>query len=107
MDAKHLRGRPVAADRINPVLSPDIAQPAGHYPHAIICNGFVFVSGQLPVPREGGHQVGLPFEEQCMRVLDSLAAILLASGSRIERLVKSYSLSERSRFVAFLQRGLR
>ena len=35
---------------IDEVYAEDAAPPGGHYSHAVRANGFVFVSGVLPVP---------------------------------------------------------
>jgi len=55
--------------------------PAGHYAQAVVSNGLVFVSGQLPVdPAGDGHHAG-PIEEQTRRALDNLEAVLREAGS--------------------------
>jgi 2-iminobutanoate/2-iminopropanoate deaminase len=59
------------------------------YSQAIKANGFVFVSGQLPL-RPGDKSVlegGIT--EQTEQVLANLAAILEAAGSSLDRLVKT------------------
>lgn len=70
-------------------LDPDtVARPGGHYSHAAVANGFVFVSGQLPITPEGVKLVDAPFEQQAEQVLANLRAILEASGSSVDRLVQ-------------------
>ena len=69
--------------------NPDtMAAPGGHYSHAVLANGFVFVAGQLPIARDGSRLVDAPFELQAQQVLDNVAAALAGAGSAIERLVQ-------------------
>lgn len=63
-------------------------QPAGHYAQAIVHNGFVFVSGQLPVNPERNEKVMMSVEDQTLQVLRNLEAILEASGSSLSKVVK-------------------
>lgn len=64
-----------------------VARPGGHYSHAMVANGFVFVSGQLPITADGVKLVDAPFEQQAAQVLANLRAILEASGSSVDQLV--------------------
>ncbi len=65
-----------------------IAKPRGHYSPAIVENGFVFVSGQLPLDSEGNMLKGT-VEEQMLQCLKNIDVILQASGSSISRVVKA------------------
>jgi 2-iminobutanoate/2-iminopropanoate deaminase len=65
-----------------------IAKPRGHYSPAIVENGFVFVSGQLPLDSEGNMLKGT-VEEQMLQCLKNIDLILQASGSSISRVVKA------------------
>jgi reactive intermediate/imine deaminase len=65
-----------------------MAQPGGHYSHAIAGGGFVFVSGQLPITPDGSTLNEAPFEKQAQQVLDNVAAALVGAGSAIDRLVQ-------------------
>ena len=70
-------------------LNPEgVSAPGGHYSHAVVANGFVFVSGQLPITRDGVKLVDAPFEQQARQVLDNLRAVLQASGSDVQHLVQ-------------------
>ena len=71
--------------RINP---PEMARPGGHYSHATVANGFVFVSGQLPIRPDGTKLTESTFEEQAQQVLANVKAALEGSGSRIDKLVQ-------------------
>jgi reactive intermediate/imine deaminase len=65
-----------------------MAAPGGHYSHAVAANGFVFVSGQLPIASDGTKLTDAPFERQAQQVLDNVAAALAAAGSAVDRLVQ-------------------
>ena len=66
--------------------------PAAHspYSHAVVANGFVFVSGQIAV-KPGGNStevVGDTMQEQTRQALRNVQTILEAAGSSLDRLVK-------------------
>jgi reactive intermediate/imine deaminase len=65
-----------------------LSAPGGHYSHATVANGFVFVSGQLPITPDGQKLVGAPFEEQARQVLANVEAALIAAGSGIDGLAQ-------------------
>jgi 2-iminobutanoate/2-iminopropanoate deaminase len=65
-----------------------MAKPGGHYSHAVVANGFVFVSGQLPIKPDGSKLNEAPFEQQAQQVLDNVAAALAGAGSAVSRLVQ-------------------
>ena len=65
-----------------------MAAPGGHYSHAVAGNGFVFVSGQLPIAPDGGKLSDASFERQAQQVLDNVAMALIGAGSAVERLLQ-------------------
>ena len=69
--------------QINPST---MAAPGGHYSHALVAGGFVFVSGQLPIAPDGTKLNEAPFEQQVRQVLDNLASALKGAGSSVDRL---------------------
>lgn len=70
-------------------INPDsMAAPGGHYSHVVKASGFVFISGQLPIARDGRKLNEAPFEEQARQVLDNVANALTAAGSAIGKLVQ-------------------
>jgi reactive intermediate/imine deaminase len=71
--------------RVNPAA---LAMPGGHYSHATIAQGLVFISGQLPITGDGVKLVDASFEQQAEQVLANVRNILLACGSDIEHLVQ-------------------
>ncbi|RKE34614.1 reactive intermediate/imine deaminase [Paraburkholderia sp. BL23I1N1] len=65
-----------------------LAKPGGHYSHVAIANGFVFVSGQLPINAQGGKLAEASFEVQAEQVLANVQAALEGAGSSIAQLVQ-------------------
>lgn len=59
----------------------------GPYNQAIVSNGFVFTSGQLPI-NPLTNEVPASIEEQTKIVLDNLKAILEEAGSSLEKVLK-------------------
>jgi 2-iminobutanoate/2-iminopropanoate deaminase len=66
--------------------------PPSHSPfsHAVVANGFVFVSGQAAVRPGGGalEPVGDTIEEQTSQCLRNIDTVLKAAGSSFDKLVK-------------------
>jgi reactive intermediate/imine deaminase len=65
-----------------------LAKPGGHYSHVAIANGFVFVSGQLPINARGDKLADASFEAQAEQVLANVQAALESAGSSIAQLVQ-------------------
>jgi 2-iminobutanoate/2-iminopropanoate deaminase len=62
--------------------------PAGHYSHGIVHNGFVFVSGQLPMnPVTGEVETGA-IEAQTELALRNVEAVLRAAGTDLNHVVQ-------------------
>lgn len=79
---------PARKDTMNIVTTERASPPAGHYSQAVIHQGSLHISGQLPVSPGGRHNLDAPFTEQVGLVLDNLLAILGAAGCSVEDLVK-------------------
>lgn len=77
----------------------DGAAPAGgHYSHAVVANGFVFVSGQGPVDPATGMMPD-DFEGQVRQTLANLRIILEGAGSSLNDVAKiNCYLSDVTRF---------
>ena len=71
-----------------PIQPEGSARPGGHYSHGTVANGFVFVSGQLPITRTGEKLTEASFADQARQVLANVEAVLEAAGSGIDRLVQ-------------------
>lgn len=62
--------------------------PVGPYSQAVQTGNLVFISGQIPIDPKTNTLVTDSFARQCRQVLDNLKAIVLASGSQLENVVK-------------------
>ena len=81
-----MAGKPHADAR--EVEVPALAPPGGHYSHATVGAGLVFISGQLPITPDGTRLVNASFEAQTRQVLANVEAALAASGSSIQQLLQ-------------------
>jgi len=61
----------------------------GPYSQAIVANGLVFVSGQIPADPATGDIVSQDIQEQTRSSLSNLQAILEASNSSLDKVVKT------------------
>ena len=61
----------------------------GPYSQAIIANGFVFCSGQIPIDPATGNLLNGTIEEETRQVLKNLGAVLEAAGSSLDDVVKT------------------
>ena len=83
------------------VLLNSAAKPAGPYSHAVIANGFIFVSGQGPADPNTG-KVSENFEDQVRQVFENLKLILEGCGASLDDIVKVNAyLSELTNFQRF------
>jgi 2-iminobutanoate/2-iminopropanoate deaminase len=62
-------------------------QPGGHYSQAVVHNGVVYVSGQLPLDPVTGQVVAGDITAQAERTLGNVAAILDAAGSGLDQVL--------------------
>lgn len=76
---------PQEIQRVNPS---NMAPPGGHYSHASIASGLVFISGQLPITPSGELLNQASFEEQVKQTLSNVKAVLEAAGSSVAQLVQ-------------------
>jgi 2-iminobutanoate/2-iminopropanoate deaminase len=63
------------------------AQAGGHYSHAVVANGFVYVSGQGPVDPKTGIKSD-NFAEQVRQTIRNLQTILRGAGADLKDVVK-------------------
>jgi 2-iminobutanoate/2-iminopropanoate deaminase len=74
----------------------------GPYSQAIVHNGTVFTSGQIPINPETGAVEALGITAQTEQVMKNLGAVLEAAGSSFEKAVKTTCfLADISDFAAF------
>lgn len=70
------------------IQTSDAPKPGGHYSQAIIHNGLVYVSGQLPIDPVTGEKLQGTITEQTERTLRNVEAVLKAAGSDLSRVLK-------------------
>lgn len=72
------------------VISTETAPAAiGPYSQAIVTNGLVFASGQIPVDPATGAPAGDTIDNQAEQSCKNVAAILAAAGSDMTKVVKT------------------
>ena len=76
------------SDTIKTVLTERAPAAAGHYAQAKVLDGLVYVSGQLPVRRNGEHGHEAAFDDQAQQAIDNLLAVVTAAGSSPQRVLK-------------------
>ena len=76
-------------------------KPAGPYSHAVVANGFVFISGQGPVDPETGAMPDA-FTDQVRQTLRNVQTILEAAGTSLDNVVKVNAyVTDLTRFQEF------
>ncbi len=70
-------------------ITPEKPKAAGPYSPAIRANGFVFLSGQIPLNPDTNELVTGSIEEQTSRVLENLKLVLEAAGLSLADVVKT------------------
>lgn len=74
----------------------------GPYSQAVKVNGMVFTSGQIALVPETGAVVEGGIKEQTTRICENLKAVLAASGSSLEKVVKTTCfLADMADFAVF------
>ncbi|MEM0247148.1 MAG: RidA family protein [Desulfurococcaceae archaeon] len=77
-------------------------KPVGPYSQAICTNGWLFLSGQIPVDPITGSPIEGDFKVKARRVLESIKAIVEATGGTLRDIVKvTVFLRNISRFQEF------
>ena len=83
------------------ITADNAPEPAGPYSHAVVANGFVYISGQGPIQPETGEMPD-SFEEQVRQTLDNVKTILEAAGSDLDHVVKVNAyITDLTRFSQF------
>jgi 2-iminobutanoate/2-iminopropanoate deaminase len=72
---------------IEHILTEKAPLPRGHYAQATKANGFVFVSGQLPLTTDVNAALAEGLEAQVHQALTNVREVLLAAGTDVERLL--------------------
>ena len=74
--------------QIKPISLTGRPAPKAHYSPAIVYNGLVYVSGQLPLDENGEAQLGT-IEEQTILCMKNIETILKAAGSSLGLILKT------------------
>ena len=83
------------------VMVPNAAKPGGHYSHAVIANGAVYLSGQVPRDPETGRVPEL-FADQLRLALRNAQTILRGVGLDLTDVVKVTAyLTDMARFKEY------
>ena len=72
-----------------PVSTTNAPKAIGPYSQAIVHNGIAYLSGQIPLDPATNQLVEGGVEEQTVRVLENLKAVLEAAGSGLDRVLKT------------------
>ena len=72
-----------------PVSTEGAPKAIGPYTQAVIHNGIVYASGQIPLDPASGQIVEGGIEEQTTRSLENIKAVLEAAGSGLDAVLKT------------------
>lgn len=86
---------------IKSVYPTEMQKPKGHYAPAIVFNGIVYVSGQLPLDEKGEAQLG-SIEEQTILCMKNIETILKVCGTNLNHILKvSVFIADISQWSSF------
>lgn len=78
-----------ASDGRRAVESGEAPAPVGPYSQAVIHDGLLYASGQIPLDPGTGKLVEGGIDEQTRQVIDNLRAVLAAGGSSLDRVLRT------------------
>jgi len=78
-----------ALGKLRQVLTAAAPAPIGPYSQALIRDGIVYCSGQIPIDPSSNQLVGGEIEDQTRQALSNLRAVLEAAGSATERVLRT------------------
>lgn len=73
---------------IKKISSPNAPKAIGPYSQAVKANGFLFISGQLPINPQSGQIEAENAKEQSKLVLSHISSILASEGLKMSNVVK-------------------
>lgn len=71
------------------IVTSNAPKAIGPYSQAVEAQGFVFVSGQIPIDPASGNMIAGGIKEQTERVMENGKAVLTAAGCGMDRVVKA------------------
>ncbi|MBC7531975.1 MAG: RidA family protein [Oligoflexus sp.] len=72
-----------------PIASPNAPAAIGPYSQAIVYNGIVYCSGQIPLDPETGEMKAVTIEDQTHQVMKNLQAVLETAGSGLSGIIRT------------------
>ena len=72
-----------------PIFTSEAPAAIGPYSQAVVYNGIVYCSGQIPLDPASGQMMEGDIAAQTVRVLDSLQAVLEAAGKSFDNVMKT------------------
>lgn len=70
------------------ILTPKAPQPRGPYSQAVAHDGILYISGQVPIDPVTNKPVEETIEQQTLRTLENVKAIILEAGGKLENILK-------------------
>lgn len=70
------------------INSPKAPAPIGPYSQAVLSNGVLYVSGQIPIDQTTGQLVSTSIEDETRQVMKNLSYILEAAGASFANVLK-------------------
>ncbi len=70
------------------INSPKAPAPIGPYSQAVLSNGVLYVSGQIPIDQATGQLVSTSIEDETRQVMKNLSYILEAAGASFANVLK-------------------
>ena len=87
---------------MNKIQTEKAPAAVGPYSQAVVVNGMLYTSGQIPLDPETGNLVGDTITEQAEQVMKNLVAILESAGTNPGNVVKTLCfLTDMNDFAAF------
>lgn len=74
---------------MNPISTSSAPAAIGPYCQAMVHNGIVYTSGQIPLDAKTGAIVGSSITDQAHQVLKNLSAVLQEAGSGMDKVLKT------------------
>ena len=71
------------------ITTPNAPAPIGPYNQAVLSNGVLFISGQIPLDPASMELIEGNLEKETVQVMENLKAILEAAGMTFDQVVKS------------------
>ena len=71
------------------ITTPNAPAPIGPYNQAVLSNGVLYISGQIPLDPASMELVEGDLEKETVQVMENLKAILEAAGMTFDQVVKS------------------